>query len=353
MEYKDYYKTLGVSRSANADEIKKAFRKLARKYHPDINPGDQAAETKFKEINEAYEVLSDAEKRKKYDQFGSDWNRYQQTGSGGGFDWSQYINQPGGVRVDFGSGGFGGSGFNGSYGQGAPGAQTGFSDFFESMFGTMGGRQTSGFGGGGSRAQKGQDYEQTVDITLEEAYNGTQRQIRLEVPQACATCNGTGVQSGNLCSTCGGTGVSGQQGRTLTIKIPAGIDTGGKVRASGEGGPGINGGPRGDLYLLVNVVAHERYEREGLDLRYRAPIDLYTMLLGGEARIALMSGKTLTLQIPANTQNGKVFRIRGQGMTKPGGEQRGDLYVICEAQLPTELSSRERELVQELRSIRA
>jgi molecular chaperone DnaJ len=349
MEYKDYYQTLGVGRSASADEIKKAFRKLARKYHPDINPGDQAAETKFKEINEAYEVLSDAEKRKKYDQFGSDWNRYQQAGSGG-FDWSQYINQPGGARVDFGSGGFGG--FGGASGFGG-GSQSGFSDFFESMFGTMGGRRTSGFGGGGSRSQRGQNYEQVVDITLEEAYNGTQRQIRLETPQVCAACDGTGVQNSNLCSTCGGTGVAGQQTRTLTVKIPAGIESGGKVRVSGEGGPGINGGPRGDLYLLVNVLPHERYERDGLDLRYRAPIDLYTLLLGGEARIGLMNGKTLTLQIPANTQNGKVFRIRGQGLPKPGTEQRGDLYVIAEAQLPTELSTRERELVQELRNIRA
>ncbi|HEX6291800.1 MAG TPA: J domain-containing protein [Herpetosiphonaceae bacterium] len=349
MEYKDYYKTLGVGRSASADEIKKAFRKLARKYHPDINPGDQVAETKFKEINEAYEVLSDAEKRKKYDQFGADWNRYQQAGSaGGGFDWSQYINQPGGVRVDFGSG----SGFGG-FGQGSPGVDTGFSDFFESMFGTMGGRQTSGFGGGGSRPQKGKDYEQSVDVTLEEAYNGTQRQIRMDVPQVCATCSGTGVQSNNLCPSCGGTGVAGQQARTLAVKIPAGIDTGGKVRVSGEGGPGINGGPRGDLYLLVNVLPRERYEREGFDLRYRAPIDLYTMLLGGEARIGLLSGKTLTLQIPANTQNGKTFRIRSQGMPRPGTEQRGDLYIIAEAQLPTELSAREQELVQELRSIRA
>jgi DnaJ-class molecular chaperone len=345
MDYKDYYKTLGVSRSASADEIKKAFRKLARKYHPDINPGDQAAETKFKEINEAYEVLSDADKRKKYDQFGADWNRYQQ--GGGGFDWSQYVNQSGGGRVDFGSGGFGG--FSG----GAPGAESGFSDFFENMFGSMGGRHTSGFGGGGSRIQKGQNYEQAVDITLEEAYNGTQRQIRIDVPQGCTTCNGTGVQSNNLCPTCGGTGVAKQQTRMLTVKIPAGIDTGGKVRVSNEGGPGINGGPRGDLYLIVTVLPQERYERQGLDLRYRAPIDLYTMLLGGEAKISLLNGKTLTLQIPANTQNGKTFRVRGQGMPKPGTDQRGDLYVIAEAQLPSQLSSREQELVQELRSIRS
>ena len=339
MDYKDYYNILGVKRDASADEIKKAFRKLARKYHPDINPGDQAAENKFKEINEAYEVLSDVDKRKKYDQFGADWNRYQQAGSSGGFDWSQYTNQAGGY------GGFNPSGF---------GNEAGFSDFFETLFGTMGGRRTSGFGGGGSRSQKGQDYEQTVDIDLEEAYNGTQRQMRMEVPQVCTTCNGTGVQSNNLCSTCGGTGVNGQQLRTLTVKIPAGIDTGGKVRVSGEGGPGINSGPRGDLYLVVNVRPHPRYERDGQTLRYRAPIDLWTMMLGGAAKVGLLNGKTLTLQVPPNTQNGKTFLIRGQGMPKPGNpDQRGDLYIIAEAQLPTELTPRERELVEELRASRS
>lgn len=345
MDYKDYYKTLGVNRDASGDEIKKAFRKLARKYHPDINPGDQAAENKFKDINEAYEVLSDPEKRKKYDQFGADWNRFQQAGGGGGFDWSQYANQPGGVRIDFGQGGFGG--FNG-------GGEGNFSDFFETLFGTMGGRRTSGYSPGSGRRQKGQDYEQAIDISLEEAYNGTQRQMRIEVPQACPTCNGTGVSGNNICPTCNGTGVSGQQNRTLTVKIPAGIDTGGKVRVSGEGGPGINGGPNGDLYLIVSVTPNPRYEREGQNLRYRAPIDMYTMLLGGSARIPLLSGKTLTLQIPANTQNGKTFLIRGQGMPKPGNpDQRGDLYIIAEAQLPSDLSPRERELMQELKSIRS
>lgn len=344
MEYKDYYNMLGVKRDASADEIKKAFRKLARKYHPDINPGDNAAEAKFKEINEAYEVLSDTDKRKKYDQFGADWNRYQQAGNSGGFDWSQYANQPGGARVDFGQGGFGQGGF---------GAEGGFSDFFETLFGATGGpRRTSGFSGG-SRPQKGQDYEQSIEVSLEEAYNGTQRQMRIEVPQRCPTCQGTGVQSGALCPTCQGTGVSGQQMRTLTIKIPAGIETGGKVRVSGEGGFGINGGSSGDLYLLVTVLSHPRYERQGLDLRYRAPVDMYTMLLGGAAKIDLLSGKTLTLQIPANTPNGKTFRIRGQGMPRPGqNDQRGDLYIIAEAQLPTDLSARERELVEELQSLR-
>ncbi|WP_026369103.1 DnaJ C-terminal domain-containing protein [Kallotenue papyrolyticum] len=342
MEYKDYYKILGVKRDASADEIKKAYRRLARKYHPDINPGNKEAENKFKEINEAYEVLSDPEKRKKYDQFGSEWSRYQQAGATGGFDWSQYVNQPGGVRIDFGPGDFGGV--------------SGFSDFFETLFGAMGGRRTTGYTGRGfsTRPQRGQDYEQTIDITLEEAYNGTQRQLRLQVPQVCPTCRGTGVQGNNICSTCDGTGVSGEQTRTLTVKIPAGVATGGRVRVAGEGGPGINGGPNGDLYLIINVLPDPRYERDGLDLRQRVPVDVFTMMLGGEVRIPLLNGKTLTLRIPPGTQNGQTFRISGQGMPSPSNpRQRGDLYIIAEAQLPGKLSPRERELVEELRNLRS
>lgn len=339
MDFKDYYKVLGVDRKASADEIKKAYRKLARKYHPDINPGNAEAEQKFKEINEAYEVLSDSDKRAKYDRFGADFHRYQQSGGGAGFDWSQYASQGGGPQVDFGN--LGG----------------GFSDFFETLFGNMGGRHTSGYGQGmprGGRGQKGQDYEQPVEISLEEAFSGTQRQLRVEVPQTCPTCNGTGAQQNNLCPTCGGTGVSGQQTRTLTVKIPAGVDTGARVRAAGEGGPGINAGPRGDLLLLVTVQPHPRYERTGADLRTRVPVDMYTLMLGGEARVPLLDGKTLTLTIPANTPNGKTFRLRGQGMPKLGRpDERGDLFVIADAQLPANLSPREQELVQELRSIRA
>ena len=342
MDVKDYYNVLGVERKATADEIKKAYRKLARKYHPDINPGNDEAETKFKEINEAYEVLSDSDKRTKYDRFGADFNRYQQTGGYGqtggvDFDWSQYAS-PGG-RVDFGGG------------------AAGFSDFFETLFGNTGSRQTSGYGQsmpGGGRRQKGQDLEQPVDITLDEAFAGTQRQVRIEVPQTCPTCGGTGAQKQALCPTCAGTGVSGQQLRTLTVKIPAGVDTGARVRVAGEGSQGIAGGPKGDLYLAVNVLGHEHYERTGADLRYRAPIDMFTLMLGGDTRVPLLNGKTLTLTIPANTPNGKTFRLRGQGMPKIGqATERGDLFVVAEAQLPTDLSPREKDLVEELRSIRA
>jgi DnaJ-class molecular chaperone len=339
MDFKDYYKTLGVERQASADDIKKAYRKLARKYHPDINPGNAEAEQKFKEINEAYEVLSDADKRAKYDRFGADFNRYQQNGGAGGFDWSQYASQPGGARVDFGSG-----------------AAGGFSDFFETLFGGMGGRHTSGYGGmpGASRRQKGQDYEQPTDITLEEAFSGTQRQLRVEVPQPCPLCNGTGAKGNQVCHACDGTGIGSQQTRTLTVKIPAGVDTGSRVRAAGEGGPGINGGQRGDLYLIVNVLPHPRFERTGADLKIKAPVDMYTLMLGGETRVPLLDGKSLKLTVPAGTPNGKVFRLRGQGMPKLGRpEERGDLYAAVDAQLPADLSPREKELVQELRSLRA
>ncbi len=331
MDVKDYYATLGVDRKAAADDIKKAYRKLARKYHPDINPGNAQAEAKFKEINEAYEVLSDSDKREKYDRFGSDFNRYQQTGSADNFDWSQYTGaggpQPGGV--DFSNGNF--------------------SDFFETLFGSMGGRRTSGPVPGGSRPQKGQDYEQPTDITLEEAFSGTQRQLRLEIPQPCPTCNGTGAVRGNLCPSCEGTGINGTTTRTITVKIPAGAGNGTRVRAAGEGGPGINGGPRGDLLLILSILAHPRYDRDDMNLRLRQPVDFFTLMLGGEVKVPLLNGKTLRLTIPENTPNGKTFRMRGQGMPRLGKpDERGDLLVVAEAQLPRTLSPRERELVQEL-----
>jgi DnaJ-class molecular chaperone len=338
MEFKDYYKALGVERQASADDIKKAYRKLARKYHPDINPGNAEAEQKFKEINEAYEVLSDSEKRQKYDRFGADFRHYQQSGGASDFDWSQYAQRGTGQRVDFGEMG-----------------DAGFSSFFETLFGPGGGRQTSGYGPGlgGMRREKGQDYEQPTEITLEEAFSGTQRQLRLETPQTCTTCGGTGAQNNNVCPTCGGTRVSGSQIRTLTVKVPAGVDTGSRVRVAGEGGPGIRGAARGDLFLVITVLPHPRFERSGNDLKVRTPVDMYTLMLGGETRVPLVSGKTLTLTIPANTPNGKTFRLRGQGMPKLGRpDERGDLFVIAEAQLPTDLSPRERDLVQELRSLR-
>lgn len=293
MAYQDYYQILGVERTASDVEIKKAYRKLARQYHPDINPGNKTAEAKFKEINEAYEVLSDKEKREKYDRFGRDWQRYQQNGGADGVDWGSY------------------SGANGD---------RGFADLFESLFGNSASRETGGL------RMNGQDVEHQVDITLDEAFSGTQRSLQFHTP------NG--------------------QPRTITVKVPAGSDTGTRVRVVGEGGPGMGGGKRGDLYVIVRVQPNSRFERRGDDLYVKAPVDLYSMLLGGEARVPVMGGKTVTLKIPAGSQNGRVHRITGQGMPRlRAPETRGDLYVTLEVQLPTQISARERELIEQLRTI--
>jgi DnaJ-class molecular chaperone len=284
---KDYYQILGVSRGASEQEIKQAYRKLARKYHPDINPGDKQAEARFKEINEAYEVLSDKEKREKYDRFGSDWKRYEQAGPG----------------ADFG------------------GAD--FSDIFETLFGS-GARGRAG--GGFNVRMNGQDVDQPVEISLEEAFSGTQRALQFSNP------NGTP--------------------RTITVKIPAGADTGTRVRVPGEGAPGLNGGSRGDLYLVVRVTPHPRFERKGDDLHIRVDAPLYTLLLGGQVQVPTPGGKTINLTVPEQTQNGRTFRLSGQGMPALRSERRGDLYAIVQAQLPTALSPRERELFEELRQLK-
>jgi curved DNA-binding protein len=287
---KDYYQVLGVSRTASEHEIKQAYRKLARQYHPDVNPGNKQAEVRFKEINEAYEVLSDKEKRAKYDRFGSDWQRYEQAGPG----------------VDFSGGDF--------------------ADIFETLFGGRGGQAGRRAPGGGFQVRlDGQDIEQPVEITLEEAAAGTQRTIQFSNP------NGTP--------------------RTITVKIPAGVDTGNRVRVPGEGAPGLNGGARGDLYMVVKVLPHARYERKGSDLYTKVDADLYTLLLGGQIQVPTLEGKKITLTVPEQTQNGRTFRLSGQGMPHMRAASRGDLYVTVNAVLPTALSARERELFQELRRL--
>jgi len=303
MDYHDYYKTLGVERNANDADIKKAYRKLARQYHPDINPGNTTAEAKFKEINEAYEVLSDKDKREKYDRFGRDWQRYQQGGPGGGVNWGDYA---------------GGSPFGGAGGGD-------FSDFFETLFGG-GGTRASGRGGAGFRMD-GQPVEHEVEITLDEAFIGTQRTLQF------SSSNG--------------------QPRTINVKIPTGVDNGSRVRVAGEGAPGIGGGKRGDLFLIIRVAPNERFERRGDDLETSVAVDLYTMLLGGSVRVPVMGGKTISLNVPAATQNGRKFRITGQGMPRlRAPETRGDLYVRLDVQLPAKMSDRERALFEELRAMR-
>jgi curved DNA-binding protein len=302
MDYQDYYKVLGVERNASAEDIKKAYRKLARQYHPDINPGNQEAETRFKAINEAYDVLSDKEKREKYDRIGRDWQRYEQAGgAGGGVDW-------GGAGAPFG---------------GAEGGD--FSDFFETLFG--GPRARGSASGPSGFRMDGQDVEHQTEITLEEAFTGTERTLQFHA--------------------------SNGQPRSITVKIPPGVDEGSRVRVAGEGGPGIGGGKRGDLYLVIKLAPNNRYERRGDDLYIKAQADLYTMMLGGEARVPVLGGKTLTLNVPSGTQNGRTFRVSGQGMPRlRAPTTRGDMYVTLEALLPTTLSTKERELVEELRGLR-
>lgn len=306
MDYKDYYKVLGVDKSASADAIKKAYRKLAVKYHPDKNPGNKAAEEKFKEITEAYEVLGDPEKRKKYDELGENWKYYQQQGgTAEGFDWSQYTGRrPGGQGRAYTSGDFGG-----------------FSDFFESIFGG-GGFERAGFGGGGrTRARKGEDYKADMEISLEESYNGTTRQV-----------------------DAGGT--------RLELKIKPGTYDQQVLRLKGKGGPGINGGPNGDIYITVHVQSHPHYEVKGDDLYCDIPVDLYTAVLGGKALVRTLKG-TIRIDIAKGTQNGKVLRLKGMGMPKFGkpGEF-GDLYGKVNVRLPEHLSPRETELFNELAKLK-
>ena len=314
MEYKDYYRTLGVEKSATTDEVKKAYRKLARKHHPDVNPNDPQAEDRFKEINEAYEVLRDSDKRGKYDRLGANWQRYQQTGGDpGGYDWSQWFSSGGGARpggqrahTEYGD-------LNDLFGQG------GFSDFFQTVFGgRSAGGQASWQNG---RAMAGRDAELQVEITLEEAFHGATRILQI-----------------------------GE--RRLEVKIPSGVDTGSRVRIAGEGQPGGQGGSAGDLYLVVQVQPHERYRREGADLRMALPVDLYTMILGGEVVVTTLKGR-VSLRIPAGTRTGQTFRLRGQGMPNlKQGEPVGDLYVEAEPVIPADLSEQEKQLYKELAAIR-
>lgn len=324
MEYKDYYRILGVSRNATDKEIKAAYRRLAKEWHPDKNPGNKEAEARFKEINEAYEVLSDPEKRKRYDTLGANWQQYEQwqraTGSQGQpFDWSifGFGGEPGGftfrtiTQEDL---------------ESIFGGGEGFSDFFRTFFGGLGGFAAQPRTA--ARPRRGQDYEQPITITLEEAFNGSQRTLE------------TRTSDGRV--------------RRLEVKIPAGVKDGSRIRMAGEGGPGIAGGPRGDLYLVVNVQPHPLYKREGNDLHAELPVDFTTLVLGGEASVPTLRGTTLSLKIPPETQNGTVFRLAGQGMPVLGNPtQRGDLYVKVKAVLPTRLTERERQLFAELRRLRS
>ena len=327
MEYKDYYKTLGVPRGSDEKEIKKAFRKLAQQYHPDKNPGDKTAEARFKDINEAYTVLSDPDKRAKYDKFGSQWEQYERAG---------------GRPEDFNWGGAGGMGgqpgggyartvtpeeFEQMFGGMGGGGAGGFSSFFESLFGGAG---AAGMGGRGGARTRGMGFdtetmarprrtEVNAAVTLEEAFHGTSRVLQME------------------------------DGTRLEVNIPRGVTTGSKVRMKGAGSDPSR---QGDIVLNIEVQPNDRYTRDGDNLRVRVPVDLYTAVLGGEVQVPALD-KTVALTIPAGTKNGKTIRLRGLGMPHlKNPDQRGDLLAEVDVHLPTNLTAKEKALFEELRSLR-
>ncbi|MGI4864686.1 MAG: DnaJ C-terminal domain-containing protein [Janthinobacterium lividum] len=315
MDYKDYYKILGVEKTATADQIKKAYRKLARQYHPDVNPNDAAAEQKFKEANEANEVLSDPEKRKKYDQFGADYQRYEQAGAGGagrgpgGFDWSQYAQGGAGGQGGNPFGGFGGGGA--SFGEGED-----FSDFFGSLFG--------GMGGGGSRSTRpgaGQDFQAELELTLEEAYHGGPRTITVN-------------------------------GKNLRITIHPGVADGQTIRLRDQGGPGRNGGPSGSLLITFRIAPDARYVRTGDDITQDVPVSLYRALLGGSQTVETLSG-TVKINIKPESASGTRLRLRGKGFPvyREDGKS-GDLYLRLTVQLPQNLTDQEKDLIKQLAQLR-
>ena len=347
MAKKDYYEVLGVNRDAADDEIKKAYRKLAMKWHPDRNPDNPKAEEHFKEAKEAYEILSDAQKRAAYDQYGH-------------------------AGVDPSAAGAGGAGFGGN-----------FADAFGDIFGDI-------FGGGRQRSTvyRGADLRYNLEVSLEEAARGTETRIRVPSLQECGTCKGTGAKPGTqpvTCTTCSGHGqVRMQQGffsiqqtcprchgsgkmiqspcgacngagrvkqqKTLSVKIPAGVDEGDRIRLSGEGEAGVNGGPHGDLYVVIHIKQHTVFQRDHNDLHCEMPISFTTAALGGEIEIPTLDGYA-KIKIPAETQTGKVFRLRGKGIKGVRSNTHGDLLCHVVVETPVNLTARQKELLMELENI--
>jgi molecular chaperone DnaJ len=350
MAKQDYYELLGVSRSASADELKKAYRKLAMQYHPDRNPGDKDAEKRFKEVSEAYDVLKDDQKRAAYDRFGHAAFDGPGAGRAGGFDF----------------------------------AQGGFADIFEEMFGDfMGGNGRRG--GARSQPGRGADMRYNLEITLEDAFNGSQMTVRVPSSVTCEVCSGSGAEAGSqpvTCPTCSGSGrVRAQQGfftvertcpncggqgrviknpcracsgsgrvrreKTLKVDVPAGVENGTRIRLAGEGEAGVRGAPNGDLYIFLSVKPHALFQRDGADLFCRAPISMAVAALGGPIEVPAIDGARARINLPAGTQSGARFRLRGKGMSVLRSTQRGDMYVEVQVETPVNLTKRQRELLEE------
>ena len=357
MSKKDFYQVLGVDKKASADDLKKAYRKLAMQYHPDKNQGNKEAEAKFKEISEAYDVLKDDQKRAAYDRFGKGAFENGGMGGGGGF------------------GGFGGgAGFGGN-----------FSDIFEDMFGDFMGGQARGRGGSSDGARRGADLSYELDISLEDAFKGKETPIKVASWQGCQSCNGSGAEKGtkpDTCATCKGAGrVRAQQGfftvertcpgcggvgqtiktpcgtcsgsgrirkeRTLNVAIPAGVEDGTRIRLTGEGEAGLRGGQAGDLYVFLSVKPHAFFQREASNLYCRVPVAMTVAALGGSAEVPTIEGKRIKVNIPAGTQTGQQFRLKGKGMSVLRSPARGDMFVEVVVETPVNLSKKQKELLQE------
>jgi DnaJ-class molecular chaperone len=317
VEFKDYYATLGVTKDASDKEIKQAYRKLARKYHPDVNPGNAQAESSFKALNEAYEVLGDPEKRRKYDELGANWRMYEQGPAGDPFaGWA------GGAGGAHGHTRVSADDVRQMFGENDP-----FSDFFHTFFG--GGGSGAGRSGGARaraerppRSRRGRDVEHDIELTLEEAFGGTTRHLSIK-------------HDGHA--------------RTVDVRIPAGVGEGARVRVAGEGGHGAGGALAGDLYLRIHMQPHARFERRDRDLHTRVPVAITAAVLGGEAEVLTIDGRPLRLRIPAATQNGQVLRLKGHGMPVVGKtDQRGDLYVTVDVRVPRHLTPEQRQLFEAL-----
>jgi curved DNA-binding protein len=325
MEFKDYYQTLGVAKTASDKELKQAYRKLARKHHPDVNPGDKSAEARFKEINEAYEVLGDPEKRKKYDELGANWRMYEQAQQQGqGFPGGSPFGGPGGAwNINMGGPGGGYRTMTEEEMHDLFGNEDPFSDFFKTFFGGGGATREGGRARQGRtpRTQKGRDIEHEVELTLEEAYHGATRRISIK---------------------------QGGHARSVDVRIPVGVKDGSRVRAAGEGESGANGGASGDLYLRVRIKPHPVFERKGTDLHAKVAVPVTTAVLGGEAQVPTITG-SVRLKIPETTQSGQVFRLKGHGMPSVGKpDDRGDLYATVEIQLPRSLTKEQRQYYEAL-----